>query len=284
MKLKQTTGWFAATHQMRQALGLLSDGAFKLFVYLSLSADRCTGRLQVAQTTLARALGKSRTSISAYLEELSGQGFCLLKPAANQHQAGEIEIADAFWPYEKQAAGDDRETTYLEQVRLWLADYPIIRSSFAAAERRAVAELFHQGVSLQQLERAFILGLTRKYLSCLNATALSPIYSFSYFLPLLAEVAQTEVSDRYWDYLRRRLKQLNATWLERSCSVERPPAGGNTATPAATPRRALAQTASRDSPGDCSCGDGSACSRSAPCLFKLCAGTWPNERKNRKTR
>ena len=43
MKLKQPTGWFAATHQMRQALDLLSDGAFELFVYLSLTADRRTG-------------------------------------------------------------------------------------------------------------------------------------------------------------------------------------------------------------------------------------------------
>ena len=103
MKLKDPTGWFAAGPRMLQALLLLSDGAFKLFAYLSLTAGRSTGRVQVTQLELARALGKSRNSISSYLDELTRQGLCLIKPSPNQHQPGEIEIADAFWPYHKVA-------------------------------------------------------------------------------------------------------------------------------------------------------------------------------------
>ena len=235
MKLKQPTGWFAATPQMRQALDLLSDGAFKLFVYLCLSADRRTGCLHATQTALARALLKSRTSISAYLEELSAKGVCILKPAANQYQPGEIEIADPFWPYEKEIAGHS-ETAYLEQISSWLEPHPIIRSSFAAAERHLLTEMFRKGVSLAQLERALLLGLTRKYVACLNGTATTPIYSFSYFLPLLEEVAQTKTPDSYWEYLRRRLKELSATWQQQSRSAARASTDSDSAATAQTRR------------------------------------------------
>ncbi|HUE83523.1 MAG TPA: hypothetical protein VMM84_15565 [Pyrinomonadaceae bacterium] len=234
MKLKQPTGWFAATHQMRQALDLLSDGAFKLFVFLSLTADRHTGCLHATQTALARALVKSRTSISAYLEELSAKGVCILKPAANQHQPGEIEIADAFWPYEKEIAGHS-ETAYLEQISGWLAPHPIMRSSLAAAERHLLTEMFRKGVSLEQLERALLLGLTRKYVACLNGTATTPIYSFSYFLPLLEEVAQTKTPDSYWEYLRRRLRDLSATWQQQSRSAARGSTGSNSTSTTQSP-------------------------------------------------
>ena len=45
MKLKHAHGWFAAGPEMARAMALLSDGAFKLFVYLCLQADRETGRM-----------------------------------------------------------------------------------------------------------------------------------------------------------------------------------------------------------------------------------------------
>jgi hypothetical protein len=220
MKLKDSTGWFAADRRMLHALNLLSDGAFKLFVYISLTADRATGRLRVAQGVLARAMGKSRGSIASYLDELSEQGVCVIKPAANQHQPGEIEVADDFWPYHKQTASVE-ESGFVEDVRTRLLKYPIVRSSFGAADQKLARELFCKGVSLELFERALLLGLTRKYVSSLNSLSTSLIYSLSYFLPLLDEVAQTETSVRYWEYLRRRLDDLNTAWLERSRSSQR---------------------------------------------------------------
>lgn len=236
MKLKDSTGWFAADRRMLHALHLLSDGAFKLFVYISLTADRATGRLRVAQGVLARAMGKSRGSIASYLDELSERGVCLITPGANQHQAGEIEISDSFWPYHKETAISAEESCFVEEVRSRLLKYPIVRSSFGAADQKLAGELFRKGVSLEQLGRALLLGLTRKYVSSLNSLSTSPIYSLSYFLPLLDEVAQTETSDRYWEYLRRRLDDLNSAWLDRSRSSHRPSVSGK---PAAEGRRDL---------------------------------------------
>jgi hypothetical protein len=226
MKLKDSTGWFAADRRMLQALYLLSDGAFKLYVYISLTADRSTGRLRVAQRELARAVRKSRGSIATYLDELSERGVCVMKPAANQHQPGEIEISDAFWPYHKQTADSVEECGFVQEVRSRLLKYPIVRSSFGAADEKLARELFCKGVSLAQLERALLLGLSRKYVSSLNSLGSSPIYSLSYFLPLLDEVAQTETPERYWEYLRRRLDDLNAAWLLRSRSSQRPGESG----------------------------------------------------------
>ena len=66
-QLKLQGGWFAAGAPLLQAMEAVSDGAFKLFVYLCLKADRSTGELSVSPTQLARALRKSRRSLFTYL-------------------------------------------------------------------------------------------------------------------------------------------------------------------------------------------------------------------------
>jgi hypothetical protein len=251
MKLKDPTGWFAAGPRLLQALLLVSDGAFKLFAYLSLTAGRSTGRVQVTQLELARALGKSRNSISSYLEELTQQGICVIQPSPNQHRPGEIEIADAFWPYHKVTGNKatlpadsvplaDRkngasrnssnsparpmprpatETEFIEQVRAYLLQYSIFCSSFGTADQKVAADLFRNGISFDELERALLLGLCRKYVSSLNSTVPSPIYSLAYFLSCLDEVSQMPSSDQYWEYLRRRLKDFDRAWRD----LRRPP-------------------------------------------------------------
>ena len=51
--LKQPTGWFAAGREVAQALAVLSDGAFKLYIHLCLQADRHTARAGIELTELA---------------------------------------------------------------------------------------------------------------------------------------------------------------------------------------------------------------------------------------
>jgi hypothetical protein len=43
LRLKHPTGWFAAGREVSRALPLLSDGAFKLYIHLCLTAERSTG-------------------------------------------------------------------------------------------------------------------------------------------------------------------------------------------------------------------------------------------------
>ena len=100
-KLKRPSGWFAAGQEVSRALALLSDGAFQLFIYFCLNADRRTGQMKITHGDLVKAAGRSRRSIIIYMEELQRQQVCRAQTATNQRASGQIEICDAFWPYEK---------------------------------------------------------------------------------------------------------------------------------------------------------------------------------------
>jgi len=95
--LKQPTGWFAAGREVAQALALLSDGAFKLYMHLCLEADRRTGRAGIELAAWARLLRKDAAAVAVDLDEFQRQGICKRRP-------DRVEICDRFWPYQKQVA------------------------------------------------------------------------------------------------------------------------------------------------------------------------------------
>lgn len=107
--MKHPTGWFAAGREVASAMTLLSDGAFKLYVFLCLRADRNSARLEIDQTSVAKSLAKSRRSVIVYFEELKQQGVCEVRFAANQHTRGVVQICDAFWPYVILAPAENTE-------------------------------------------------------------------------------------------------------------------------------------------------------------------------------
>lgn len=227
LALKHSSGWFAASPEMAQALLLLSDGAFKLFVYVCLNAERGTGQMSLRQAELARQLGKSLRSITTYLEELRDRGVCHLQPAANQHQTGRIEIADTFWPYAKLAptAADAQQSHYIAQLRDLFLSQPCVQSAFGAADQKLAASWYRQRVSLETFERAYLLGVTRKYVSMCNHPEGAPITSLSYFAALLEEVAEEQVPAGYWCHLAHGLRRLQSQW--RQVLATRPSAYAN---------------------------------------------------------
>ena len=83
-KLKASSGWYAAGVSFKCGLTMFSDGAFKLFAYVPLEADRSTGRYAARQTELARTLGKSRRIIGKYIAELERNGVCTVHSGRNQ--------------------------------------------------------------------------------------------------------------------------------------------------------------------------------------------------------
>ena len=98
-RLKCLSGWFAAGPEFERALKLLSEGAFKLFAFVCLHADRPSGRLDFDRKELARCLGKSRCTLSRQLLELDYVGICKLATAPNQHHAPYLIVSEAYWPY-----------------------------------------------------------------------------------------------------------------------------------------------------------------------------------------
>jgi hypothetical protein len=219
LNLKQPTGWFAAGDSFRKALGVLSDGAFKLFVYLCLEADRQTGRVQATQTQLARALEKSRRIIGAYLLELEQQQVCQVRRGHNQFDFTTFQICDDYWPYHRSHAssephspGKPQGLDYVHAIRQHFLALGCGPGHFGAFDQRTAGQLEARGIALGIVEDALLLGACRKYLSWLNGAKSEPIGSLSYFEPLIAELQQRPLSDSYRNHLRHQLRRLAQKW------------------------------------------------------------------------
>jgi hypothetical protein len=216
-KLKHPAGWFAAGREVARALRMLSDGAFKVYVHLCLTADRSTGRLAAGHADLVKSLGKSRRSVITYLEELRREGVCKVQCAVNQHAGGEIEICDPFWPYERAPSEADTATRegYIERIRQLMKSWRCVQVSMSAADEKLATALFERSLPLNQIDRGIVLACARKYVALCNAGGDGVITSFAYFQNAIEEAATLQVSDDYWRYLRHRAERLELEWVRR---------------------------------------------------------------------
>lgn len=218
--LKQSTGWFAAGWTFADAITILSDPAFKLFAWLCLNADRHTGRIRMPLAEMAQVLGKSEREIQTARDELVDRGACLCSMDL------QVEITDRYWPYEKQSARSGLEQ-YVAQIRKLLSEPACVRCRFTAADEQMARDLYQQGVSLVQVARAIWLGCARKYGTLLsNQAAAMPIASLRYFAAVIDEVvSQSNTSEAYWSYVRRKAAVLEQEWKNR-CGTRTNPAAG----------------------------------------------------------
>jgi len=207
--LKQPAGWFAAGWEVAQALAVLSDGAFKLYIHLCLQADRHTARVGIEITELARALRKTAASIETDLGELIRSGVC-------ERCGGGVEIRDRFWPYQKQTTitASNPQAEFVRQVRDAFLKPACVRSMFTAADEKLALNLLQRGVSLEQVRRAIWLGCDRKYMAMLNGQPRPPITSLAYFACLLEEVMQPQIPESYWEHIRRKMEEMEKRWLQ----------------------------------------------------------------------
>ncbi|MGA3241919.1 MAG: hypothetical protein ABSG03_37165 [Bryobacteraceae bacterium] len=220
-RLKHASGWFAAGREVARGLALLSDGAFKLYIHLCLNADRRTGRLSAEHGHLANALRKSRRSVVTYLDELRRHGVCSTQAAVNQHLGGQIEICDAFWPYEKAPVSPKTDTLvgYIEQARRLLGARRCVGSAFTSADERMAASLFERNVPIEHIEHAVLLGCARKYVTLINRQNRDSIVSFSYFENVIDEVRELKMPAEYWRHLQLRVERLEQQWAQMKSAV-----------------------------------------------------------------
>jgi hypothetical protein len=227
LRLKRSTGWFAAGQEVATALPLLSDAAFRLYDFLCLNVDRHSARMVWEPRELANLLQRDRQSVTDALEELCRYQVCRRHPDADNRIAVDrlsVEICDRFWPYEKppvEEYGID-QNRYVQQARQMLSVPACVRVNFSAADERLAAILYRRGVTLVHLQRAIWLGCARKYVALLNGSEHTPmlVTSLNYFSALVNEVAETSVGEDYWKHMQTRVTQLERMWLDRT------PAGG----------------------------------------------------------
>jgi len=207
-RLKQASGWFAAGREVETALRLLSDTAFKLFMWLCLHAERSRGSISTTTDAIAHGLAKPEPQIATALDELLQQGVC-------HHLYGAtIQIADRFWPYERlrdPAAGLE-SAAYIERIKQSLLARACVRCVFSPADERLATALHRRHVPFEHVERAILLGCMRKYVTLLNHNGGTPITTLHYFTGLLDEVERLEISPVYWQYVAFQVNRLEQRW------------------------------------------------------------------------
>jgi hypothetical protein len=215
LTLKHPSVFFAAGCEMRDALTLLSDGAFKIYVYVCLHADRRTAQLRFRMAELAQATGHSTRSLTTYLDELRRTEVALVFRAANQHELGRMEICDGFWPYVKPVATsqqDPEQALYVARVRSLFLEPACVTSVFSAADEKLAAEWYRAGVPLDQVQRAILMGCARKYVALFNNAGGSRITSLQYFAGIVQEIATLDMPLDYWRYLATRMRKMESQW------------------------------------------------------------------------
>jgi hypothetical protein len=207
LRLKQPTGWFAAGTEVAQALGLLPDGAFKLFMWICLNADRSLGSIRVEPGEVAHVLGKTEAEIQANLRDL------FLAEIGQPTADGTIQVSDRFWPYERSPTDRPEETpaTYISRMKRVFLDRRCVQSAFTAADEKLAIELYQAGVSIADAEHAIMLGSLRKYVALINNGRGTPITSLRYFAALFEEVQQN-VAPSYWAHVERRVQEAERQW------------------------------------------------------------------------
>jgi len=197
---------------------MLSDGAFKLFAYIALEADRGTGRYEATQTDLARVLGKSRRIIGKYIAELERERICTIKSGRNQYDRNIFEILDDYWPYTRpsiiEEANRNEVDAYVAVARDSFLVTGCTRGTFGAADAKTARILMERGVSLETLQDALILGACRKYGSWLSGGSPEPVASLRYFEPLISEIQEQPLPEGYHEYLESKVRQMARLWEE----------------------------------------------------------------------
>jgi hypothetical protein len=207
--LKRPSGWFAAGREIEAALLLLSDSAFRLFLWICLRAGRDTGVLEADPAHLARRLRKSEVKILGDLDELVRLQVCRV-------QGDSIMIQDRFWPYERPGAdANSTESAYLAAIRRAFLRHACVVSSFTAADEKLAREWEHQALPVETVQRAILLGVARKYTAWLNHGAGTPITSLEYFAGVLREIQHSPASAAYGAYLERKIRTLEAAYRRR---------------------------------------------------------------------
>ena len=78
-------------------------------------------------------------------------------------------------------------------------------------DRELAAQLHRRRVPLQAIENAFVLAAARRLARPTGSPPLPVIRSLAYFLPVIEEVLQLNVSPEYFDHVRRTLQRLLRT-------------------------------------------------------------------------
>jgi hypothetical protein len=148
-----------------------------------------------------------------HVNELEERAVCCVR--RDQSPQLVLQIHDRFWPYQRQQTPErslEPETEFVDRVRgLFLAP-ACVQASFSAADEKLALGMYRRGVSMEQINRAILLGCARKYVAMLNAGTRTPITSLQYFADIVEEVKESAIPESYWEPLRSKMVRMEQQW------------------------------------------------------------------------
>jgi hypothetical protein len=98
--------------------------------------------------------------------------------------------------------------SYLAALITLYLELPETPMRASLADQALARRLYKEGISLQTVESALLLGSLRRLIRHQDAPPLSPIRSLAYFLPVIDELTANPSPANYLDYLRLKLQQV----------------------------------------------------------------------------
>ena len=103
---------------------------------------------------------------------------------------------------------DDGSEEHTRQVLEAYRKTPGTMGTVRRADRMLAVQLYQRGVSAGVIENAFVLAAARRLVRPAGAPPLGTIRSLAYFLPVIEEVLEMQVSPEYFQYLRHKLQRI----------------------------------------------------------------------------
>ena len=99
-----------------------------------------------------------------------------------------------------------RREQYVQKVLEAYQHTPGTTGQVRPPDRVLAAQLQQRGIPLRTIENALVLAAARRIFRPPEAPPLALVRSFAYFVPVIEELLTTQVSEDYFQYLRRKLE------------------------------------------------------------------------------
>jgi hypothetical protein len=76
-------------------------------------------------------------------------------------------------------------------------------------DRQLAVQLQQRGIPLHTIENALVLAAARRIFRRADALPLTTVRSLAYFVPVIEELLTTEISEDYFQHLRRKLEPFH---------------------------------------------------------------------------
>ena len=105
----------------------------------------------------------------------------------------------------------DSAAAYVASVVTLYLEMPDTPMRVSASDQWLARHLHQDGVPLETVETALLLGSLRRLIRPADAPRLAPIRSLAYYRPVIEELQENPAPENYREYLRLKLRQVVKT-------------------------------------------------------------------------